>query len=301
MSEPAIARIAAAQHGVVTRAQLVAAGLSHDAVDHRMAQGRLHPVHRGVYLVGHPVPPQLAKEMAAVLACGKGAVLSHQAAACLWGFGTRGAGEIDITVPSRSYRSRPGIRIHGGRNLDHRDVRRRSQIPLTAPARTLLDLAEAIPSRDLHRAYEEAQRGRLLRPVELGAMLERSPGRHGVSAIRALLDEISGPALTRSEAEALLLELLRAAELSPTGVNVRVGRHEVDLLWRPQRLIVEVDGYAYHASRAAFERDRLRDAELQAAGYRVMRVTWRQITDRPEAVIARVAQALAAPAYLARA
>ncbi len=101
------------------------------------------------------------------------------------------------------------------------------------------------------------------------------------------------PALTRSEAERRLLELLRAADVAPSDVNVRIGRHEVDLLWRDEQLIVEVDGFAYHASRAAFERDRLRDAELQAAGYRVVRVTWLQIEHRPEAVIARLAQALA--------
>jgi len=121
-------------------------------------------------------------------------------------------------------------------------------------------------------------------------VLERSPGRPGAPALRALVDD---PVLTRSEAEARLLTLLRAADLPPTAVNARVGRHEVDFLWNEQRLVVEVDGYAYHGHRAAFERDRLRDAELQAAGYRVVRVTWRQVEDGSEAVIARVAQALA--------
>ncbi len=138
---------------------------------------------------------------------------------------------------------------------------------------------------------EEAQvRGLVLRS-ELHAAVEESPGKHGVALLRALLD--NRPASTRSEAELRLLARLRAADMPPSDVNTRVGRYEVDLLWRPQRLIVEVDGFAYHAHRAAFERDRLRDAELQAAGYRVIRVTWRQLESRPEAVIARLAQALA--------
>lgn len=134
---------------------------------------------------------------------------------------------------------------------------------------------------------------RLVRPAELRAALDRSPGRHGTPALRALLDDDRKPALTRSEAEARLLALLRAADLPPTATNERVGRHEVDFVWHAQRLVVEVDGYAYHGHRAAFERDRLRAAELQACGYKVMRITWRQIEARPEAVIARLTKALA--------
>jgi len=113
--------------------------------------------------------------------------------------------------------------------------------------------------------------------------------------LRRVLSEDLRPALTRSEAERRLLDLLRAAGLPPTAVNARIGRYEVDLLWRPQRLVVEVDGYAYHGTRAAFERDRRRDAELQAAGHRVIRVTWRQLVEEPEAVVDRIAQALAQP------
>lgn len=145
----------------------------------------------------------------------------------------------------------------------------------------------------LERAFAEAQVLGVVRRDELIDLLKRSRGRHGAAPIRALLDLESAPALTRSEAESRLLALLRAADLPPTDVNARVGGYEVDFLWRPERLVVEIDGFAYHAHRAAFERDRLRDASLQAAGYRVMRVTWRQLRGRPEAVIARLAQALA--------
>jgi len=293
-ADAAIARIAARQHGVVTRAQLAAAGLGRGAIGHRITEQRLHPVHRGVFLVGHAVAPPLAHEMAAVLACGDGAVVSHHAAASMWSLPVPETDVIDITVIRRNPRAREGLRVHLVRRLDRRDIRAWEGVPLTAPARTLLDVAAVIPVRDLERAVNEAQIRRLVRTRQLLDVLERSRGRREARALRELLDV--DPALTRSEAEVRLLDLLRAADLPPTGVNVRIGRHEVDFVWRPQRLVVEVDGYAYHGTRAAFERDRRRDAELQAAGHRVTRVTWRQLVDRPEAVVARIAGALAASA-----
>jgi len=291
--DPAIASIAARQHGVVARRQLLAAGLSNAAVDHRLARKRLHAVHRGVYLVGHPVPPPLAKEMAATLACGEGAAVSHDSAAAIWGFRPSVDGPIHITLPSHVCRTRPGICLHRARYLEPEDVRHREGLPLTAPARTLIDIAAVLSAHELQRAYEEAQIQRLVRASELRSALRRIGRRPGFAALRALLQSDLKPALTRSKAERRLLELLRAADIAPSAVNERIGRHEVDFLWRDQRLIVEVDGFAYHANRGAFERDRLRDAELQANDYRVMRVTWHQIDQRPEAVIARVAQALA--------
>jgi very-short-patch-repair endonuclease len=211
----------------------------------------------------------------------------------MWSLPSREAAEVDVTVAGRDPGDHPGIRMHRTRRLHRLDVRRCQRMPVTAPARTLLDLAEVVPIRDLERAVEEARIRRLVRPRQLLDVLEHSPGRRGAGALRGLLD--GDPALTRSEAESRLLALLRAAGLAPTAVNARIGRYEVDFLWRPQRLVVEVDGYGYHGTRAAFERDRLRDAELQAAGYRVMRVTWRQLVNRPEALIARIAQALAQP------
>jgi very-short-patch-repair endonuclease len=134
---------------------------------------------------------------------------------------------------------------------------------------------------------------RLLRRGELLAALERSGRRRGVALVRSLLRREGGPAMTRSEAERRLLGLIRKAGIPPPRTNVRIGRYEVDLLWRAERLIVEVDGYAYHSTRVAFERDRVRDAELQAAGFRVIRITWRQIVEEPLAVAARIARALA--------
>jgi very-short-patch-repair endonuclease len=281
--DPAIARLAAAQHGVVSSAQLALLGLGRRAIAHRVGQGRLHRVHRGVYLVGHPVAPPLARETAAVLACGESAVLSHRSAAALWEL-LPAPPFVDVTVVRRNPRAPSGVRVHRSRSLEPDQVARRLGMPLTSPARTLLDLTRVLPDRPLERALEEALRLGLLAPGDVRGTSRR---------LQALVDRYEGPTLTRSEAEERLLALLRAARLPPPELNVRVGRREVDCLWRDAALVVEVDGYAYHSSRAAFERDRLRDAELQAAGYRVVRVTWRQLTEEPAALVARLAQALA--------
>jgi very-short-patch-repair endonuclease len=220
--------------------------------------------------------------------------VSHEWAGAIIGIRGPASGPIDITVPSGSTRVRPGIRVHRTRRLDRHDTQVHEKVPLTSTARTLLDLAETLSRKEFERAFEQAQIHHLVRLSELRAMVERSSGFPGARALRSVL--AAEPALTRSAAERRLLELLRAAEIAPAATNVRVGPYEVDFLWAAERLIVEVDGYAFHSSRAAFERDRARDAALQATGYRVMRATWRQIDNRPEALIARVARALAAPA-----
>jgi very-short-patch-repair endonuclease len=182
--------------------------------------------------------------------------------------------------------------VHRTTHLLPDEVVRKGAVPMTTPARTIFDLASELTLKDLQRTFESALVSRLIRANQLRSLLDRSPRRPGSAAVRALLDQHGRPAFTRSEAEQRLVSLMRAAELPPTDVNTRIDRFEVDALWRPQRLVVEVDGYAYHSNRAAFERDRRRDASLQAAGYRVMRVSWRQIQEQPEALVARLAQAL---------
>lgn len=294
-----VARIAAGQHGLVTRDQLVGARLGRGAIAHRVLRGRLHHMHRGVYLVGHPVAPPLAHELAGVLTCGAGAVLSHLSAARCWALLKHADGsaerEVDVTVAARRPLKRPGVRIHYMARLDPCDVTAREGIPITTPARTLLDLAATVEGRELERALAEAEVRRLVSPQQLAHLLAAASGRRGAAALKAVLRNQAGPSLTRSKAEERVLALVRAARLPVPQTNTRVGRHEVDLYWRDEHLALEVDGYAFHSSRTAFERDRLRDAELQAAGLRVMRVTWRQIVDAPEAVVARLAQALAQP------
>jgi len=289
----AIANLAARQRGVITREQLSEVGLTREAIDHWLRAARLHSLYRGVYLLGHLKPTKGARELGAVLACGPGAVVSHRSAAGLWRLLPDPAGDIDITLAGRHCGVKQGMRIHRVDALDRRDVRRLGGIPVTSPARTILDLATAVPLRDLERALAEAQARRLVRRNDLLSLLARRSGRPGVRVLRALMDDDAVPALTRSEAEDRLLALIRAAELPAPEVNVQVGRYEVDFLWREQRLVVEVDGFRFHSSRAAFERDRLRDAGLAGMGFRVFRTTWRQIVQGPEALVARIAAALA--------
>ena len=218
--------------------------------------------------------------MAAVLACGDHAALSHHAAAALWGFRARWDGPIDVTVSRGRARPRAGIAVHRSADLP---VTRHFGIPITTPARTLLDLAPLLVQHDLDRAVEEAQVRGLVKPEALTAAPH-------AALRRAARDDAS---MTRSEAEARLLALIRVADLPAPLTNVRIEGFEVDVAWPEQRLIVEVDGFAFHSTRAAFERDRLRDQALQAAGWRVMRITWRQIAETAEAVVARIAAALA--------
>jgi very-short-patch-repair endonuclease len=291
--ERRLAALAARQHGVVTLAQLAGLGIGRRAVAGRVTAGRLRRLHRGVYLVG-PLEVPLARELAAVLACGERAVLSHRAAAALWGLRRASGGDVDVTVGDADVRSRPGIRVHRTRRLRRGEATRRQRIPVTTPARTLFDLATVVDGQELGRALEQAEILRLVTPGGLEALLRAQRGRAGARALRRALDHRAGPALTRSEAEARLLALVRAARLPAPAANARVGRFEVDLLWSAERLVVEVDGYAFHATPEAFERDRSRDAELQVAGYRVLRVTWSQIVREPEALVARLAVALAA-------
>ena len=257
--------LAAGQHGVVARFQLLRLGVSSDLVEHRLAAGWLRKVHRGVYLVG-PLAVPNSREMAAVLACGGNAVLS-----------------------------RPGIDVRNVRSLRADEITVRDGIPVTTAARTLYDLAGVAGERELERAVAEAFARRLVSRSGLLTLLDRHGGRPGAATLRALIDAAPGLALTRSEAEERLLALTRKARMSAPATNTRVAGHEVDFLWRAERLVVEVDGQAYHSTSRRFESDRRRDADLLAAGVRVMRVTWHQIVDEPEALLVRLAQALATP------
>lgn len=289
--ERAIAELAAKQRGVITRAQLLELGLTRTTIDNWVKHSRLHPLYRGVFLLGHPRPIAGARNLAAVLACGRGAVLSHLSAAGLWRLLPGREGDVDVTVPGRNPGRRRGIRVHRVNGLDRRDVRKLGGIPITSPARTIFDVAAVVRRRELEQALAEAYARRLARRSDFVSLLARRSSLPGTRALRALLDD-GTPALTRSQAEERLLALIRTAELPAPEINVRIGRDEVDFMWRDQRLIVEVDGFRFHSSRSAFEHDRRRDAELSSQGFRVIRITWRQIVDRPEALIARLAKAL---------
>lgn len=294
MEDSVIAKLAAGQRGVVTTRQLHGAGFDAAAIRRRCRGGRLHRLHRGVYLVGHTAAPAGALEVAALLACGPGSIVSHRSAAHLWGLAQiqDPPRPVEVTVVGRDAGRHSGIHIHRGRTLGPRDVRRVDGIPATAPARTLLDLAALLPFDQLETGFADARARGLVRRGELEAMLEQTRGRRGGRVFRYLVQLHQESALTRSEAERKLLALVRAAALPMPTVNARVGRFEVDFLWQPQKVVVEVDGYAFHGDRRAFERDRERDATLAARGFVVLRVTWRQLVARREAVLARVAAAL---------
>jgi very-short-patch-repair endonuclease len=281
---------AARRHGVITTAQLAQAGVTKDAVASRLRRGWLRRLHRGVYLVG-PLEGPLTRPMAAVAACGEGALLSHDSAAALWGLRPAPAGPVHVTVNGRWAHRRDGIRVHEGA-IHPADITTHHQVPVTSPARTLLDLAAQTTQRQLDRAVNEARVLRLVTDLSLNEQFSRYPRHRGTAALREATR--TEPQLTRSEAERRLLELIRTAGLPPPETNVRIAGYEVDLLWREKRLVVEVDGYAFHSTRSSFERDRRKETALAAAGLRVARVTWQQLAEQELTLVATLATALAA-------
>lgn len=290
--EDVAARFASRQHGLVTRQQLLGAGVPSKVVERRVTRRRLRPVHRGVYLVGPVVPPRAA-EMAACLACGCHAAVSHGSASALWKMTPprRPRAPVHVLVVGHA-RRRPGILVHRTVRRHADEVVRRDGIPVTSPARTLYDLADSGRARTVERALARALRRELTSQDELTTLVTRHAGRPGAARLRSLLGG-APPPFVRSEAEERFLTMVQEARLPKPEVNVRLGPFEADFHWPAQRLVVEIDGYEFHSSRAAFERDRERDAELAARGLRVMRITWRQLTRERDAVLVRLARTLA--------
>jgi very-short-patch-repair endonuclease len=284
----AVAAVASRQHGVVSAGQLRSLGLDGCAVARRVAGGRLHRVHRGVYAVGHPALSVPGRLLAAVVACGPQAVLSHRSAASLWGFLPSSRARIDVSTPQRGRKGSRGVLLHRLRSLRPEDVGEHDGIPITTVARTLVDLAAVLDERRLRRAVHEAEVLRLLDVAAVEASIERANGRRGLVTLRRLLDVPAPP--TRSELEAAFLDLCGDAAVPAPRVNarVRVGARTVtvDFLWPEHGLVVETDGAAAHHTRRAFEDDRRRDVDLQLAGLRVARFTWRRLTREPGEVAA---------------
>ena len=293
-----IAELAARHHGVVARWQLLEHGVSARAIDRRVNAGRLCPLYRGVYAVGHTNLTPKGHWMAAVLACGRSAVLSHRNAAALWDFAPSSSPLIDITAPRRRT-GHDGIRLHRVRHLPDPDRTIHDAIPVTTVARTLFDLAEVVSVSRLERVFERAERLDLLDLDAVGAVCRRNPGRRALRPLSALLPSLVPPARTRSELERGFLDFCDAQSLPAPEVNAIVEGFEVDALWRAERLIVELDGFEFHKARAAFERDRARDTELQLAGYRVLRITWRRLRDAPAAVANAIRALLLPPSAVA--
>ena len=281
-----VARLAAAQRGAVSREQLLILGLSRGAVDRRVQAGRLHRLHRGVFAVGRSDLQPLGREIAALLACGPGATLSHFSAAHVWGFGRPRDGLVDVVVRTKG-RDQAGIAAHRDA-LAPAEVRVRAHLRVTSPARTLLSLAGAVSQSELEQMVGSAIRQSLTTTEELQAA--SATRRRGARRLREVVED--GPAFTRSEAERRFLDLVRRSGLPRPDVNATIAGHEVDFAWREQRVVVEVDGVAFHSDRRTIEHDHERDADLDAAGFRVVRATWRQVTARPEKLLVRVARHL---------
>lgn len=291
-----IAALAARQHGVVSLADLRDAGLGRGAIAHRVRAGRLHRLHRGVYAVGHSRISQHGAWLAAVLACGDGALLSHGAAGALWELRTSSSPRFDVTLPTRAGRERrPEIRMHRPRApVPDAHVARHRAIAVTSVAWTLVDLADALPASSTARAVERANALALFDLHAVRDALAHHPARRGVARLAVALDAHRDDTITRSELETMFLALCAAHDVPRPAVNVRVEDLEVDFLWRAQRVIAETDGHRDHGTRAAFERDRARDARLAVAGYRVVRFTYRQV-ERGPAAVATTLRALLEP------
>lgn len=272
-----LAALAARQHGVVSRAQLRDLSLSAPAIDARVARGTLHAIHRGVYAVGHPAVAPDGVRMAAVLACGPGAALSHVSAGAL--LQVRETVSVLHDVTARTRRSRPGLRVHRAA-LDPRDVTTVRRIPVTAPARTLIDLADVLNEDAVARAFEEAIRRNLLTAADMADALARHPGRRALPLLTAQSTRhLPGIQRTRSELEQAFVRLVAEHHIDPPPrINAHVHGFEVDAVWPSHRLAVELDSLAFHRTRPAMRRDYDKALALTNAGLHVVRLDWEQVT-----------------------
>ena len=286
--------VAHEQLHLITTPQANASGLTSRALTTRCKNGLLHHVHRGVYVHGQPTFLPGARELAAVLACGESAVVSHVSATALYGLTEPRDGDVDITVITRTGRRRVGIRIHRVDALDDADRGHLRGIPIVSPARALLDFAATATADELERGIAEAYALRLTTEAAINETIARNPHRTGVANLKAELAREGGPAWTQREAERRMKLLLRKANLPTPVTQYWVAGYPSRLRWPEHRLIVEVDGFQFHGHRRAFERDRKRDAAHVLAGYRVIRITWRQLDEEPLSVVATIAAALSA-------
>jgi hypothetical protein len=290
----AIAAIAARQGGTISHAQLVHLGLTRREIDHRVRIGRLHRIHRGVYAVGHTLLGPEGRWWAAILALGDESFVSHHSAGHAYGMRQTASGLVHVTVRGRGGRERrSGIKVHRPLELPTDEVTSLRGLPITTPERTLLDLASAKVS-NLDIVLDRGEQTRLIDFAELHALLARYPRRPGTRSLKAQLDRYRGPIDVRSVLERLVYQLCGEHGLPRPLVNTSVEGRVRDFYWPTCRLVVEADSYSWHRSPSALNADRERDVELTLAGYRVLRFTYEQITQRPEWVVTSIAKALGA-------
>jgi Transcriptional regulator, AbiEi antitoxin len=275
--ETRIASVARGQGGHVTREQLLALGLSRQSIQRKLAKGQLIPVYRGVYAVGHLPTLPIDRAKGALLAAGRCAVLSQGSAATLWGMDSTWTFPLEVIVPSK--RCVPGINVHRSTSLIRTDLRTHKGVRVTSPARTLLDIAPHLSEKRLSRIVNDARIANRLRLADLADVLARFPRHRGAKRLTGFITEPRGP--TRSEFEDRFLAFTEQYGLPRPKLNVRVAGYEVDALFESENVIVELDGYRTHSSKASFERDRERDADTLVTGFLTVRITWQRLTTRP--------------------
>lgn len=286
-----LAELAAEQHGVVSHRQLENLGYSHSTIARAVEARRLHAIDRGAYAVGHAAISRHGACLAAVLAAGGGAIVSHGSAAWLWGLSLTFPHRPEITAPARGHQ-KGTARIHHSTTLTSRDVTVEEGVPTTVVPRTLLDLAASEPERRLASAVERAERLAFLDLEAIDDLLGRCGRHRGRRKLRLALEIYRDPSFSRSRSERLFLALVKEAGLPRPAMNTFVAGHEIDAYWEAERFAVEVDGWSAHRSRKSFETDPVRQEDLKLAGIDSIRVTARRIERQPELVAKRLTRLL---------
>jgi very-short-patch-repair endonuclease len=288
-----IAAVAAYQRGRIARRQLEAIGVSSSSVAWRCSRRRLFACLRGVFVVGHTAPAELAAETEALLSVREGAALSHWSAAAMWGLWVPAPGEVEVIVDLWDGAARPGVKVHRTRVLQRRDIWIHKGLPVTSPARALLDIAPTATARQLELAFDRGIAERAVKLSHARDLLARCGGHHGRARLAALLARETGAATaTASDPEERLLALIRHAGLPDPHVNAPFQTWKLDFYWPAARFVVEIDSYRYHSSRYRFARDRRKDNALRAADIEVMRIIDHEITQRSHGLIADVTRQL---------
>lgn len=281
------------QHGQLSHRQLRALGVGEKAIQHSLEVGRITETFSRVYAVGDRALPRLWREEGAVLACGDSSFVSRHWALAAWRVRPPAGGDVDVTVPYGRNARRAGICVHRARRIDPRDVTELDGVPISTPPFALLEIASELSMDLLERAFDDGLTSRVMSLAAAQDTLARHRDRRGARRFALLAHPEHEFQITRSQAEQLMKRLVQKSGLMPTRFNWRQGRIFPDLMYEAEKVIVEIDGYRTHGTRRAFESDRARDAKLAAQGWLVLRFTWRQLTNEPELVIARLAQTLA--------
>ena len=288
----AAAQIAARQRTIVSCEQLAACAMGSEAIRHRKRSGRLHVVFHGVFTFGCGELPPLAREQAALIACGDGAFLSGRSSAYFWGMRKTPPATVEVSVVGRPCASRDGIRVHRIREIDRRELRHRDDLWVSSPARAVLEVAAVAPD-ELADLIDEGLARRVLNRRDLEVVLAGNRPCRGAARLAALMGDETAVGITRSQAERAFWKLIRESGLPIPEPNVKFGRFVADFVWRRERLIVEIDSYGFHGGPRGFQNDREKDLVYRDADFDVLRFTREHVVHGPAMVLVRLAQALA--------